>query len=258
MRKADWLRTPPGFDWQVWVDRWERMQDRYLIGRKERFNIICRLVRETQAAECRILDLGCGPGSLMEAMLGAIPSAKVTGLDVDPTLLLLAEKRLADYGPRVKLAQWDLRNPDWRHLLSGPVNAVVSATALHWLSSDTLEELYGLVGGVLSPGGVFLNADHVGNKSPSIQALWDKRRWSALRRRMRDGVDDWKGFWADYLEQLGPQARQLRETALGEWEGVEPGLPLTWHFDRLRGAGFESVDCFWRRDGDAVYGGIRG
>jgi hypothetical protein len=36
------------------------------------------------------------------------------------------------------------------------------------------------------------------------------------------------------------------------------GLPLAWHFDRLRESGFAQVDCLWRCDGDAIYGGIKG
>jgi len=258
MGNAEWVETPRRFDWREWVERWEAMQARYLVRRKERFEIMSRLVRETQGADCRVLDLGCGPGSLMAALLQAMPSAQIIGLDVDPTLLVLAEKRFAGHGPHVRLIQGDLRDPGWLGLLDGPVNAVVSATSLHWLSSDTLAATYSLVARVLSQGGLFLNADHVGSESPLIQELWDTRRFSVLKSKMRDGVDDWKGFWSDYLGHLGPRARQSRETALGEWEGVESGLPLSWHFERLRESGFTSVDCFWRRDGDAIYGGIRG
>jgi hypothetical protein len=44
---------------------------------------------------------------------------------------------------------------------------------------------------------------------------------------------------------------------MGPWVGSEQGLPLKWHFEQLKTAGFEAVDCFWRLDCDAIYGGIR-
>jgi len=52
------------------------MQERYLADRNERFAIIARLIADTQDAEPLILDLGCGTGSLMAALLEAIPGAK--------------------------------------------------------------------------------------------------------------------------------------------------------------------------------------
>lgn len=48
-----------------------------------------------------------------------------------------------------------------------------------------------------------------------------------------------------------------REETFGAWAGVESGMPLAWHFDRLREAGFSTVECFWRHDGDAIYGGLK-
>ena len=49
----------------------------------------------------------------------------------------------------------------------------------------------------------------------------------------------------------------VKANAVGAWEGVEEGMPLVWHFERLRDAGFGLPECFWRSDGDAIYGAIR-
>jgi hypothetical protein len=78
-----------------------------------------------------------------------------------------------------------------------------------------------------------------------------------MRRARPQSGEDWSQFWDAYLEALGPGTREERQRALGEWKGVEEGMPLEWHFDELRAAGFTDVDCFWRCDCDAVYGGIR-
>jgi hypothetical protein len=47
-----------------------------------------------------------------------------------------------------------------------------------------------------------------------------------------------------------------RRAIHGEWRGIEEGLPLAWHLDALRVAGLSAVECFWRHDCDAVYGGF--
>ena len=70
--------------------------------------------------------------------------------------------------------------------------------------------------------------------------------------------DSWDGFWENYSKALGLDVDERYHRVLGGWEGgVEEGLPLTWHLDTLRQCGFEPVDCFWRCDCDAVYGGFK-
>jgi SAM-dependent methyltransferase len=248
----------PNLDWQTWVARWDRMQERYLVDRDERFAVIARLVlHDTQCPVPRLLDLGCGTGSLMAALLEALPGAQALGVDLDPTMLILAGKRLAKYGNRAQVLQADLRQASWLKGIPGPVNAVVSATALHWLSPGQLTALYLQITGLLRPGGIFLNADHVASDSPAVQASWVHHHREQMRlAQANPASDDWDGFWSVYLDALGPEAQAARKQALGDWQGVEDGMPLAWHLDHLRQAGFTAVDCFWRSDCDAVYGGV--
>ena len=103
------IKFPEGFDWKTWVDRWDEMQQRYLVKRTERFELITRLIRETQNSVVRIVDLGCGTGSLMLEMLEAFPKAELIGIDFDPTLVPLAQNRLTKFGNRVTLLLEDLR-----------------------------------------------------------------------------------------------------------------------------------------------------
>lgn len=247
----------PPSDSLSWIDRWDRMQERYLAARAERFGTIARLIRSTQGEVPIVLDLGCGTGSVMAALLDAIPGACAAGVDLDPTLLVLAEKRLAPFGERAQLVQADFRQDGWIGTLSGMrLDAIVSATALHWLSPELLSSLYAQVATVLRPGGVFLNADHVASERSSVQRAWNQHRSEVLSAAADPSADDWSGFWRDYLAVLGEEARKERERCLGTWEGVEDGQPLAWHIDHLRQAGFTAVDCFWRADCDAIYGGF--
>ena len=252
------IDLPSDFDWRHWVRRWERMQSRYLVRREQRFDLIVALVRATQAQVRCVLDLGCGPGSTMAPVLEAFPEAQVVGIDLDPTMLCLAEPRLVAYGERARLIQADLRDPNWPRALPDAMDAAISATSLHWLAPRTLARVYEQLAGVLRPGGIFLNADHVGSESAAIQAAWERRRKEMRAEEGYGDADDWHGFFDAYGAALGVDIRHVQQGAVGDWdEGVENGMPLAWHLDRLRASGFVHVDCFWRCDCDAVYGGVR-
>ena len=248
--------SPWTLDWQAWVERWDRMQEKHLFARAERFDLMGRLIADTQPTVHRILDLGCGPGTLTLAFLIRFPTAHVYGVDLDPTLLPLARARTARYADRAHFLQVDLRTATWLRDVPAPVDAVVSATALHWLNRQYIETLYAQMATVIRPGGIFLNADHAGSDSPAIQACWERHRAAVRQEQPREDAEDWEGFWRAYLTALGPDARQTREAALGGRDGIEAGLPLAWHLDQLRLHGFSHVDCFWRADCDAIYGGL--
>lgn len=251
------VQHPSNLDWRHWIARWDAMQSNCLVARQERFELLVRLLRDIFGSPAHVLDLGCGSGSVMVAVLEAFPKAEVWGVDLDPALLLLAQARLEPYSSRAHLLAADLRELRWIEQLPGTVEAALSATALHWLSADHLAALYRTLARILRPGGLFLNADHVGSPCATLQAAWEAHR-DVERARLCDATaDDWPGFWRAYGAVLGPEIMAERQHLLGEWKGVEEGMPLAWHLDQLREAGFTAVDCFWRRDGDAIYGGIR-
>jgi ubiquinone/menaquinone biosynthesis C-methylase UbiE len=251
------LRWPEHLDWRHWANRFDRMQERYLVDRDERFRIVTRIARAVRPEPRRVLDLGCGIGSLSLVALQSIPECEIVGVDIDASMLALAEARLACFGPRARLVKADLRGEDWLDDVGGRFDAAVSATALHWLSAAHLASLYRRLPGVLSPGGVFLNADHVGSDCPAVQESWQAHREIARRAEpVGQQSDTWPEFWQAYAAALGLDANTVGGRTVSPWEGVEEGMPLSWHFDRLREAGFGSVDCFWRADCDAIYGGI--
>jgi len=243
------------FDWQMWINRWDRMQERYIAKRSERFEITVQMVRQTQDNISNILDLGCGTGSLMLEMLKAFPDVGVFGIDFDPTLLPLARKRLCLFDNRAHINLDDLRKPNWLEQIPKPIDAVVSATALHWLRPEELAKLYSQITKILKPGGIFLNADHVGSNNNKIQKVWQKHK---EQTSFEHNGETWEHFWSDYMSALGLDTTQICQRVLGGWDGgIEGGMPLQWHFDKLKDAGFESVDCFWRWDCDAIYGGMK-
>ncbi len=75
----------------------------------------------------RILDAGCGPGSYSEWLVEH--SAKVTGVDVSPKMVQLAQRRL---GKRVKVHQADLGRP-LDFLENGTFDIVISPLVLDYI-----------------------------------------------------------------------------------------------------------------------------
>jgi SAM-dependent methyltransferase len=255
MSDSQIINLPPNLDWQQWIDRWDRMQERYLVRRDERFDIMVRLIRETQHPVNRVLDLGCGTGSTMLPVLEAFPEAQVVGIDLDPTILPLAEARLARFSDRAHLIRADLRKPGWYEDIPMPMDAVVSATALHWMDEDQLANLYDQIAQIIRPGGIFLNADHVSSESAAIQQAWERHREEMRHAEGHVDADDWNGFWDAYAQALDVDIASVQEELFGELKEI--ALPLAWHIDHLRSSGFVGADCFWRCDCDAIYGGIR-
>jgi SAM-dependent methyltransferase len=173
---------------------------------------------------------------------------------LDPAILLLAQHRLKNFKNRVQITQSDVTKMDWNQYVGA--DAVVSASALHWLKAEDLEVVYQKIHKVLCNGGIFLNADHAGSCSNLIQRYWESNRKQILQKQTQS-TDDWDGFWQQYLSELGGDIKNERQKALGPWEGTEEGVPLQWHFQKLAQYGFENADCFWRCDCDAIYGAIK-
>ena len=91
---------------------------------------------------------------LDESVFGCFPETEVYGIDFDPVLLPLAQQRLRPYQTRARLILADLRSEDWRAQVPASVDAVISATALHWLTEVQLANLYRQLSALLRSGGL--------------------------------------------------------------------------------------------------------
>lgn len=239
----------------AWQRSWDAQQTAYLPDREQRLGRLVDLALAAGTAAGRpgaprVLDLACGPGSITRRLLARCPGARVWALDVDPVLLSLARTSFADWA-EVRVLAADLRHADWAADLSAEsFDAVLTATALHWLPEADLRRVYAQALGLVNPGGVLANADHLPLASPALQAL--------ARPARPDPGQAWEQWWREVAAdaELGPLWEQRR----GVWnashaEEFTPGEE--WHLAALRDGGATAASVVWRNGGDAIVAGLR-
>jgi len=104
----------------------------------------------------RVLDLGCGTGSLAVALARRAPSASIIGLDGDPAVLQRAAGKARAARVRLELIE---ASADTIPLADGSVECVVSSLLLHHLSTDAKRGALAEARRVLSDDGRLLIAD---------------------------------------------------------------------------------------------------
>lgn len=247
------MATGVGTDWQAWQESWDRQQEWYMPDREERFRVMLDMVEALVGPEPRVLDLACGTGSITARLLARFPNATSTGVDLDPALLTIARGTFEGDG-RVTLVEADLTDPQWpARLPHASYDAVLTATALHWLRRDPLAALYGRIAQLVRPTGVFLNADHmIDDSTPRINAAERAHRHAAMERAQRAGALDWADWW-----QLAAQDPVLAEPTARRFEiygeHAEGETPSAhWHARVLREAGFDEVRPVWSSPSDTL------
>ncbi|KUN73676.1 methyltransferase [Streptomyces canus] len=247
------MATGVGTDWQAWQESWDRQQEWYMPDREERFRVMLDMVEALVGPRPRILDLACGTGSITARLLARFPEATSTGVDLDPALLAIAEGTFAD-DERVTLRTADLKDPDWPAKLPyDTYDAVLTATALHWLHSEPLAALYGRIAELVRDGGVFMNADHmIDETTPRINAAERAQRHRHMDQAKQDGALDWAAWWQVAAEDpvlAGPTARRFEIYG----EHADGDMPsAAWHARVLREKGFGEARPVWCSPSDTL------
>ena len=98
----------------------------------------------------RVLDLGCGTGTLTVLIKQYHPNADVVGLDGDPEVLEIARTKAAKAGVEITLDHgmaFQLSYSD------GAYDRVLTSLVMHHLTRDEKQSTFGEVHRVLRPGG---------------------------------------------------------------------------------------------------------
>jgi tRNA (cmo5U34)-methyltransferase len=191
------------------------------------------LLSALTAPDAHVLDLGAGTGALSSAVLEALPGVRVTVLDVDPEMLGEARRRLGRFADRVSFQEGSFLDP------LPAADAVVSSLALHHVHDlRTKSMLYRAIHDTLSADGALINLDATLTEDQRLRQLVFDR----VATRMGDhGISD--------AEARGHFA---------SWADEDRYFPLEAEMRALREAGFDEVECFWRRELSSIVCGLRG
>ena len=232
--------------WRTWLRRWDVQQESYLPNRETRFRVMLDTIEATVGRSPRILDLGSGPGSLSLRILRRFPRAHCVAVDYDPVVLRIGQGALGSYRGRLRWVDTKIGVPGWTEdLPSGKFDAVVSTTALHWLSPEVLQKLYRDLGRLVRSNGVFLNGDYIpfGPTDPRIRRL--VKRIHRLRLRSperRAALGAWRRWWQEAARapELAVSFREHRRRR-AQHPHREKVLPVDAQIRVLRRAGFRTA-----------------
>lgn len=132
----------------------------------------------------RVLDVGCGTGTLLVRLRAARPDLEVVGIDPDPGALVRARRKVARAGVTVQLDQGfgdALPYPD------ASFDRVFSSYMLHHLEPDQKRGLLREIHRVLRPGGSLHLLDFGGGHGHHALAAFAHAR-PRLGEQLGDGV----------------------------------------------------------------------
>lgn len=217
---------------------------------KEQINIALRLLDQVWHSTrggmqpVRVADLGCGDGVIAQAVLTHYPQVQVTAIDFSEPMLHQAQQRLQGFAGRVEFIHSDLYDATWCEGLAA-FDAVLSGYCIHHLPDPRKQALYQEIFQLLTPGGCFLNIEHVKSASPWVESLF----YGVLV----DSLYQWQ------QSQGGELSRQEVGDRFVYREDRNANIlaPVETQCEWLREIGFREVDCYFKFFELAVFGGVR-
>ncbi len=206
--------------------------------------VMGKIVQQWYPHPTHILDLGCGDGILGRYLLQHFPSAQGTFVDFSEPMLAAVRPKLAAW-PTAQVITADFSTPQWMAALPAHqlYDVIVSGYAIHHQPDDRKRAIYREVYECLSPGGIFLNLEHVASQTPAGEQLFDE-------------------FFVDHLYAYHAQGDSHASRAViaaqyyqrpDQSENIL--APLEAQCDWLRQLGFRDVDCFFKTFELALFGG---
>jgi SAM-dependent methyltransferase len=242
----------PEIDWVDWLKRWDAQQEGYVSQRETCFAAMFDALAELLPTPFVAVDLACGPGSISQRLLARFSDAHAIAVDMDPVMLAIGRGAIGTVAGRLHWIEADLTLPDWLEALNETqVDAVLTATALHWLEPESLARLYRDLSRLVRPGGLFLNCDTMafGPTSPNLDRLSQRAlddRWSDAAFAA-SGIETAEQWWdALAAEPAFEQLRTEQARAFSDKKRPESTLGFDGHIAALQDAGFREVGTIWQ------------
>ncbi len=181
----------------------------------------------------RVLDLGCGTGTVTKTLKEQFKNARITCLDLAENMIEMAKIKLQGYND-IDYVLGDFYDYNFNERY----DVIVSSLALHHLVTDEdKKDFYIKIYDALTQGGIFLNADVVLGSNSYAQKLY---------------INKWKEFM-----NLSVDMKEIEEKWIPAAEEEDHPAKLIDHIDWLREIGFKDVDVIWKYYGGAVYCGYK-
>jgi ubiquinone/menaquinone biosynthesis C-methylase UbiE len=212
---------------------------------QEQISVMMSILKTRDVPLRSFLDLGCGDGILGAAVLGEYPTARGVLADFSEPMLEQAREQLKEYGDQLVFGSLDYGNPGWVNRMQDyyPFDAVVSGYSIHHQPDDRKRQVYAEIFSLLSPGGWFVNIEHVSSAAQLNIDLFENHYISA-----RYAIEKEQGGMRTF-EELTEEYRNRPDKAANILAPVE--LQCDW----LREIGYEEVDCYFRIYELAVFAG---
>jgi len=157
-----------------------------------------------------VIDVGCGPGLVAEALLEA--GHRVLGIDLSAKMIARARRRTARFGDRARFEVASIHDDR----IEGRFDAALSRSVLHHVEDPLL--FLARQAELLRPGGVLVLCDHTTDPNPEC------RGWHQSIERLRDRshvANATPGELVDLLDAAGLTSIRLIEEPffldLDEW-----------------------------------------
>lgn len=212
---------------------------------QEQIGVMMSILNTSGVPIASFLDLGCGDGILSAAILGEYPSARGVLADFSEPMLEQAREQLKEYADQLAFKSLDYGNPDWVKRMQAyyPFDAVVSGYSIHHQPDVRKRQVYAEIFSLLSPGGWFVNIEHVSSAAQLNIDLFENHYVAA-----RYAIEKKQGGPRTF-EQLAEEYQNRPDKAANILAPVE--LQCDW----LREIGYEEVDCYFRIFELAVFAG---
>lgn len=181
----------------------------------------------------RIIDLGCGTGTIAKLIAEKFPNSKIVCLDIASKMIEIAKQKLIDY-KNTEFIVGDFSKIEFNEKF----DVVVSSLALHHIETDDeKKEFYTKIYNVLNKSGQFINAD-------VILASTDYQQNINMDR------------WIEYINRNLPMEEILNRW-IPSYKTEDRPSKLIDQLKWLEEIGFKSVDVIWKYYNFSVYGGIK-
>jgi ubiquinone/menaquinone biosynthesis C-methylase UbiE len=213
----------------------------------EQLDMMLRLLATREEGIARFLDLGCGDGILARAIFDRFPLAHGILSDFSEPMLNVAREKLLSQSGRYSLLCQDYGQPDWAESvrLLGPFDAVISGFSIHHQPDTRKKTLYREIYNLLTPGGWFVQIEHVAPASTLVHQLFEtlfaERIWEL--RQAQGGQETLDEIRREFVSRPDQAANLL--------------APVNTQCDWLREIGYADVDCYLKICELAVFAGRR-